>query len=171
MAQSLDGYIAGIDGELDWLNEIENPDKNDFGFSAFMSSVDALLMGKNTYQKVASFGFWPYNKPVYVASNSLLSIDQELTDKAQLLTGSLPEMLSKLQSEGIDTVYIDGGMLIQNAIELSLLNEITVTTIPVILGKGIPLFGASSKKTKLKFEASEILLNQLVKIKYSVVAA
>ncbi|WP_152447688.1 dihydrofolate reductase family protein [Vibrio owensii] len=171
MAQSLDGYIAGVNGELDWLDEIENPDKNDFGFADFMLSIDALLMGKNTYQKVASFGFWPYEKTVYIASNSLLHIDSELADKAQLLTGDLPEMLLKLKSEGIKKVYIDGGMLIQNAIDLSVLNEITVTTIPVILGNGISLFGTSNKKTKLKFESSEVLLNQLVKTKYSVIVA
>ena len=170
IAQSLDGYIAGKNGELDWLEDIENPEKDDCGFAEFMSSIDALLIGRNTYEKVASFEVWPYDKFVYVASNSLSHVEKELSEKVKILTGSLPNMLSKLESDGIKKVYIDGGKLIQNAVELGLLNEITVTTIPIILGDGIPLFGLSGRQTKLKLEKSEVLLNQLVKTKYNVVA-
>ncbi|MES9860480.1 MAG: hypothetical protein ABW157_07580 [Candidatus Thiodiazotropha sp. LLP2] len=61
IAQSLDGYIAGPIGELDWLDEIDNPEQSDFGFSTYMSNIDALIMGRKTYEKVLSFGMWPYD--------------------------------------------------------------------------------------------------------------
>ncbi|WP_255391611.1 dihydrofolate reductase family protein [Photobacterium atrarenae] len=168
MAQSLDGYIAGPNGELDWLEDIENPDESDFGFAEFMSSVDALLMGKHTFEKVASFGFWPYDKPVYVASNSLTSLPEELKDKATIVSGSFPDMLAHLESRDVSAVYIDGGQLIQSAIRHGVLRELTVTTMPVILGAGIPLFGPLESKVKLSLVNSEVLVGQMVKTRYQV---
>ncbi|UXI03900.1 dihydrofolate reductase family protein [Photobacterium sp. TY1-4] len=146
MAQSLDGYIAGPNGELDWLEDIENPEGSDFGFAEFMSTVDALLMGKHTFEKVASFGFWPYDKPVYVASNSLTSLPEELEDKVTIVSGSLSDMLAQLESRNVRSVYVDGGQLIQSALRHGVLREITVTTMPVILGDGISLFGPLESK-------------------------
>ena len=67
---SLDGFIATSDGGLDWLMEIPNPDKSDYGFSEFIKGIDAIVMGRNTFEKVLSFGEWPYNKPVFVLSNT-----------------------------------------------------------------------------------------------------
>ena len=74
IAQSLDGYIAGPNGELDWLYEVENPDDSDFGYAEFIDQVDALVMGRNTFEMVLSFDVWPYTKPVYVASSTLESV-------------------------------------------------------------------------------------------------
>jgi len=167
MAQSLDGYIAGPNGELNWLEEIENPEGSDLGFAEFMAGVDALLMGRNTFEKVLSFGFWPYDKPVYVASNSLKGIPADLEGKAFLISGTLAEMLAVLVDEkGVQNLYLDGGKLIQSALSQGLLNEMTVTTLPVILGQGISLFGAKGPKKKLQLDRSEVLLDQLVKTKY-----
>ncbi|MFL0810000.1 MAG: dihydrofolate reductase family protein [Agarilytica sp.] len=171
MAQSLDGYIAGPNGELEWLERIDNPEGSDLGFANFMSTIDVLLMGKNTFEKVASFGFWPYDKPVYVASNTLKHLPVELEGKAHILSGDLPSMLSQLEDKGISVVYIDGGLLIQSALKHDFLNEITVTTLPVILGQGISLFGLSSDALKLQLKSSEVLLNQLVKTRYEIVVA
>lgn len=170
MAQSLDGYIAGPNGELDWLEDIENPDESDFGFADFMATVDALLMGKHTFEKVASFGFWPYDKPVYVASNSLISLPEDLRDKASIVSGSLPDMLAHLESDNVRSVYIDGGQLIQSAIRHGVLRELTVTTMPVILGAGIPLFGPFASNVKLSLLGSEVLVGQMVKTRYQLVS-
>ncbi|EGR2590827.1 dihydrofolate reductase family protein [Vibrio mimicus] len=168
IGQSIDGYIAGINGELDWMQDVSNPEGSDFGFSEFMSTVDALLMGRNTFEKVASFGFWPYNKPVYVASNSLRMLPAEFEDKASLISGSVKEMLDALSSRGIKTVYIDGGLLIQSALRAKVLTEITITTLPTILGSGIKLFGHLDNSVKLRLVSSEIVVGQMVKTHYTV---
>ncbi|WP_308170296.1 dihydrofolate reductase family protein [Vibrio metschnikovii] len=168
MAQSLDGYIAGINGELDWLENVANPDGSDFGFSEFMSTVDVLLMGRNTFEKVASFDFWPYKKHVYVASSSLQSIPDEFADKASLISGSVAVMLDKLSSQGIESVYIDGGLLIQSALRANVLDELTITTMPILLGSGIKLFGDLENQVALELVHSEVLLNQMVKTRYRV---
>ena len=84
IATSLDGYIADRDGKLDWLESIPNPDGNDFGYSDFMENIDALVMGRNTYEVVLGFDIpWPYTKPVFVLSNFLESIPDELQEKVQ----------------------------------------------------------------------------------------
>lgn len=168
IAQSLDGYIAGPHGELDWLETIENPEQNDFGFSAFMNNIDALLMGKNTFEMVASFGEWPYQKPVFVVSNSLLSLPSGFDGKAHLLKGKPKELLTVLHGKGFNHLYIDGGLLIQSFLNEHLIDELIVTTIPVLLGEGIPLFGHLSGRIKLRLESSEVLANQLVKSHYIV---
>ena len=74
VATSLDGFIAASDGSVDWLTEIPNPDGSDFGFGAFMRGVDALVMGRNTFETVLGFGSWPYDKPVFVLSETLTEV-------------------------------------------------------------------------------------------------
>ena len=77
IAQSLDGYIADKNGGLDWLNEIPNPDNSDFGFAEFLNNIDAIVMGRKTFEQVMSFGVWPYPKPVFVVSTSLKELPQD----------------------------------------------------------------------------------------------
>jgi dihydrofolate reductase len=86
-AISLDGYLARKDGGIDWLMDIPNPEKSDFGFSEFMDSVDAIVMGKNTFNKVQSFGTWPQNKPVFVLSNRLRVVPPFLKGKVEIFYG------------------------------------------------------------------------------------
>ena len=168
IAQSLDGYIAGPKGELDWLDEIDNPEKNDYGFSEFMKNIDALIMGRNTFDKVLSFGMWPYDKPVFVATNSMPSVPSVVKRKAFLLKGTPNDMVMSLVDSGYRNLYIDGGSLIQSFLADSLIDRIIVTTVPVLLGDGIPLFGTLPQRVKLKLLNSEILSNQLVKTTYDV---
>jgi dihydrofolate reductase len=168
IAQSLDGYIAGPNGELDWLENIDNPEQSDFGFSAFMQVVDALLMGKNTFEMVASFGQWPYQKPVFVVSNSLTSLPSGFDGKAQLLKGDPKELVAVLHGQGFNDLYIDGGLLIQSFLKENLVDELIISTIPVLLGEGIPLFGNCSNRINLNLKSSEVLAGQLVKSHYIV---
>ncbi len=168
VGQSLDGYIAGLNGELDWLDEIDNPEKDDFGYAAFMQNIDALIMGKNTFQKVMTFGMWPYNKPVFVASNSLSSLPRSVDGKAFLIKGTPTEMVHILNKNGFANLYIDGGAIIQSFLKEALIDKIIVTTLPILLGGGISLFGMLSKNIKLKLISSEVLINQLVKTQYEV---
>lgn len=168
IAQSLDGYIAGPKGELGWLEAIDNPEQSDFGFADFMSAIDALVMGRNTFEKVLSFDIWPYDKPVFVASNSLTTLASELTGKAFLLRGTPQEMVAGLNQRGFRNLYIDGGQMIQSFLRMGLIDELIVTTVPILLGGGIPLFGSLQQAAQLELISSEVLLNQLVKTRYKI---
>ena len=168
IATSLDGFIATIDGGIDWLNDIPNPDQSDYGFAEFMNGIDALVMGRNTFEKVLSFGMWPYEKPVFVASGSLSSLPSSVEGKAFLLKGTPKDMITTLNEKGYKNLYIDGGAVIQSFLNEDLIDELIVTTVPVLLGGGIPLFGSLPRQSKLKLIGSEVLLNQLVKTHYRV---
>lgn len=115
IATSLDGYIADKNGNLDWLHSIPNPEGNDFGFADFMDRVDALVMGRNTFETVCGFDCeWPYSKPVFVISNSLNTIPNNYKDKAFLVNGELRDILTELNSKGFNDLYIDGGKTVQS---------------------------------------------------------
>jgi len=168
IAQSLDGYIAGPDGELDWLHEIPNPDNDDFGFADFMAKIDAVVMGKNTFAKVISFGEWIYNKPVYVASSSIKSIPQGYEDKVELIDAKPADIVATLAEKGLTNLYIDGGALIQSFLSHGLMDKLIITTVPVLLGAGVRLFGKIDSPIKVELEKSEILSGALVKNIYTV---
>ncbi len=166
IACSLDGYIATEDGGIEWLMEIPNPEESDFGFVEFISSIDALVMGRNTYEKVLSFGEWPYTKPVFVLSNSLNDVSEELVDKAFIVKGALKNVLNQLKNEGYNNLYIDGGKVIQSFLKEDLIDEMIITSVPVLLGSGIPLFGKLVAKLHFKHIKTEVLNDMLVKNHY-----
>lgn len=168
VAQSLDGYLAGPRGELDWLDAIDNPDGSDFGFADFLSGVDALVMGRNTFEKVATFEVWPYDKPVFVASGTLSALPARFGARAFLIGGSPAEIVEQLHARALRRLYIDGGMLIQSFLRAGLIDELIVTTIPVLLGDGIPLFGRLPASVRLRLLSAEVLVNQLVRSHYRV---
>ena len=114
IATSLDGFIAALDGGLDWLEEIPHPEKSDYGFVEFMHSVDALIMGRKTFEKVLTFGKWPYDKPVYVLSKRGIIIPNDLVGKAEVVNGTPEEVVRQLNELGHQNLYIDGGITIQN---------------------------------------------------------
>ena len=98
IATSLDGYIATVDGGIEWLTEIPNLTKSDYGFAEFMASIDALVMGRKSYETVLTFDQWPYSKKVYVLSNTLKTVDPSLGDKAEVINGELKNILKILQN-------------------------------------------------------------------------
>ncbi|WP_394203135.1 dihydrofolate reductase family protein [Shewanella waksmanii] len=167
IATSLDGLIAGENDNLDWLHDIPNPDNDDLGFNAFMGSVDALVMGRNTFEMVLSFGVdWPYSKPVFVLSNQLTSVPLELENKAFIVNGEIEDVLQSIHQQGYQNLYIDGGKVIQQFLQRDLIDKLIITTIPVILGAGTPLFAALQKPLKFTHVAAEPLLNCIVKNTY-----
>jgi dihydrofolate reductase len=166
IATSIDGYIAKKDGGLDWLNEVPNPDGSDFGFGDFMDSIDAIIMGRNTFEIVLSFGEWPYTKPVFVLSNTLKNVPANLKDKAEVLTGTPNSIIKEMHSRKFFNLYIDGGKTIQEFLKQDLIDEMIITRIPRILGEGIPLFGKSTKEQKFEHIKTEIFNNSLVKSHY-----
>jgi dihydrofolate reductase len=166
IARSLDGFIADKDGNIDWLNNIPNPESNDFGFNEFMNHIDAVVMGRNTFEKVVSFGVWPYNKPVYIISTSLNSLPQKYSGKAEILNLNPSQIIEKLKKDGMKYLYIDGGALIQSFLSEDLIDELIITTIPILLGGGIPLFGKLHNRLKFRHIKIEVLINSLVKSYY-----
>lgn len=167
IATSLDGYIADKNGGIGWLNSIPNPDHEDMGYTEFFEDIDGLVIGRKTFETVLGFDIdWPYSKPVFVLSNSLKEIPETLRGKAFLLHGTLTEILDQIHAKGIDHLYIDGGTTIQNFLIEDLIDELVITTIPVLLGGGSPLFGELSKELDFELIESKIFLNQITQNRY-----
>ncbi len=163
IGKSLDNYIAGKQGELDWLDMIPNPEQNDMGYYKLMEEVDALIMGRTTFETVLGFGIdWPYEKHVFVLSNSLKTIPEGLKDKVTLLSGSEKEVLKIIHKKGFLNLYIDGGKVIQNFLKQDLIDELRISTLPIILGDGIPLFDVLPKSLEFAHLKTEVFLEEIV---------
>ena len=167
IATSLDGFIATSDGELDWLEEIPNPDKNDYGYGEFIKNIDAIVMGRNTFEKVLTFGQWVYEKPVFILSNSLTKLPEKILDKAEIVSGEIKEVIAQLNQEGYKNLYIDGGRVIQSFLQEDLVDEMIITRVPILLGKGIPLFDKLEQHLQFSHKKTEIYNNTLVKSHYT----
>ncbi|MFZ5469421.1 MAG: dihydrofolate reductase family protein [Myxococcota bacterium] len=155
IACSLDGFIAGPGNDLSWLPQPNGPDESDFGYSAFMKDIGALLMGRATYEVVAGFpGEWPYGKtPVLVATHRSLS-PKVATVRA--LTGDVRELVTAAkEAAGGKDVYLDGGNLIRQALDAGLIDELTVTFVPIVLGAGHPLFAGVARRHPLELVSSQ----------------
>lgn len=144
IATSLDGFISRTDGSIDWLNKASSlaPKGEDFGYQQFISSVDGMVMGRNTFEQVLSFGDWPYeNLPVVVLSRQLDSFPENMPPDVSLTDENPIALVHRLSNEGLNHLYIDGGLTVQSFIAADLIDEITITIIPILLGEGKPLFG------------------------------
>ena len=120
-----------------------------------MDSVDTLIMGRKTFEQVLTFGPWHYgNTPVVVLSHNPVTIPSHLPDTVSHSSESPQALLERLSGEGVEHVYVDGGNTIQSFLSESLIDEITITRIPVIIGDGIPLFGSTGKDLKLTHEST-----------------
>lgn len=167
IATSLDGFIADKDGGIDWLHNVPNPDGNDMGYGDFMNEVDALIMGRNTFETVCSFDIdWPYSKPVYVLSNSLQEIPRKYVGKAFLVNGKLKEVLDQVHANGHNNLYIDGGATIQSFLKEGLIDSMIITRIPILLGAGIPLFGNLDAPQNFKCVSTKRFLDAVVQNRF-----
>jgi dihydrofolate reductase len=163
IATSLDGYIAGPDDDVSWLFTNE-----DYGFSECYDSVDALIMGRHTYEVVCKMGKWPYEgKPTVVVTRSTdLSTSTPLTTVHR---GKLPELVSALEKKGSKRAWlVGGGALTMAFLKEHLVDEVVVSLHPVLLGKGIPLFPEGFKRTMLSLRGAESFDSGLVKLTYTV---
>ncbi|MDE5423858.1 dihydrofolate reductase family protein [Ancylomarina sp. DW003] len=167
IAQSLDGYIADKNGGLAWLESVPNPDGIDMGYRNFVERVDAIIMGRITFETICSFGIdWPFTKPVFVLSNNVKSVDEELTDKVEIVNGSLISVLETINAKGYNKLYIDGGQVIQSFLKEDLIDEMTITTIPILLGGGHSLFGDLDHHMSFDLIQSEVFLDTIVQSTY-----
>ena len=167
IATSLDGYIADKNGGIDWLHSIPNPNNDDMGYVKFTNVIDALVMGRTTFETVCGFDVdWPYNKPVFVLSNTLNKIPDSYKEKAFLVKGTLTKILEPIYEKGYHRLYIDGGTTIRNFLKADLIDEMVITTIPILLGGGSPLFSELPKELKFELIKTKTFLNQVVQNHY-----
>ncbi len=174
IATSLDGFIARKDGALDWLpgsDEANNEPSGDedFGFNAFMASVDALVMGRKTFEIVVASGHWFYDKKrVVVLSRTLTRLPASVPDTVEIRAGSPAVLVADLAAEGVKHIYVDGGQTIQQFLNADLIDDITITRVPVIIGNGIPLFEPVERDIKLKHLETKAFSNGFVQSHYRV---
>lgn len=169
IAASVDGFVAREDGSTDWLSVDDAGDGEDYGYKAFIASVDALLMGRNTFEKVMGFGAWPYDDtPVFVLSSRPLEFPDALSGKVTTLSASPREVVKQLAGWGVKHLYIDGGQMIQGFLREGLVQRLIVTRVPVLLGAGSPLFGPLSRDVKLRYVGTRAFNSGLVQTEYEV---
>ncbi|MFD0962431.1 dihydrofolate reductase family protein [Pseudofulvibacter geojedonensis] len=156
MAASLDGFVARGDNSLDWLMKYE-VDENDNSFEEFTKKMDALVMGSGTYKTIVGFNQWPYKMHTYVMSRTLTQYDvpKELQKKVTVKNLKPKELMKFLYENDLKKIYIDGGKLVQSFISKGLISEITLTQIPILIGKGKRLFGELEKDIDLELISSK----------------
>ena len=165
IATSLDGFIARENGELDWLPAGGG---EEHGYEAFIATVDALVIGRKTYETVLSFDTWPYGvKPVYVLSTGALA-PAPPGAAVKRLSGAPAEIVAQLSARGIGHVYVDGGITIQGFLQAGLIQRLIITRIPVLLGAGIPLFGPLARDINLRHVGTRQYASGLVQSEYVV---
>lgn len=167
IAASIDGYIATQDGGIDWLPDISDS-QDDYGFEEFLEKIDAIIMGRKTYEKVLSFGIWPYTKKVFVLTTSLREVPENLVGKVEYISGDIEEIVGELNNKGFKNLYIDGGQTIQSFLKKNMIDELIITRIPIILGKGIPLFGSLEKPIKIKEVETKVINKTIVTNTYKI---
>jgi dihydrofolate reductase len=142
IAVSLDGNIARSDGAIDWLVEGWPDVGHDYGYADFMASVDGLVMGRGTFEKVLTFPKWSYDKPVVVLSKTLRSSDvpSALEGRVRISNAQPSDLMHELDRAGWKRAYVDGGKLIQSFLAQRLIEDLVITRLPVLIGAGLPLF-------------------------------
>lgn len=168
IATSLDGYIARPDGDILWLTSRPVPEGEDFGYAAFMDGVGAMVMGRESFEKVLTFPEWPYRVPVVVLSRApeRVTVPQALQDKVRVSGKGARAVQEDLGREGVKRVYIDGGQTVRSFLAEGLVRRLIVTLIPVLLGQGRPLWGHGAGDRDLTLVASRHWDNGFVQVEY-----
>lgn len=161
---SLDGFIAGRDGDLSWLSVVETDPPEDTGYAALMASVDALVIGRNTYDVIRSFDIWPYaGKHVVVLTHRPLVARQG----EQAHAGDLTALLAQLAARGLRHVYLDGGNAIRQGLAAGAVDHLTLSWVPMTLGQGVPLFGPDIPTARWRRDSSHAFPSGLVQARYT----
>ena len=175
IATSADGFIATPDGSVDWLMAVANtqePVEMAVSFESYLKTVDCLIMGRKCMEQIASFNLsaeqWPYGDlRIIVLSKSISEVPDSLPGKVEMYAGEIPDLIAKLEAEGYQHAYVDGGSVITSFLNLQLINEMTVSQAPIILGDGLRLFGKVDKAIKLQDVKSEAYENGFIQSHYS----
>ena len=164
IAVSLDGYIARLDGAIDWLSLVQK-EGEDYGYQAFASSVDVLVMGRKTYDTARGFDSWPYGGKRCIV---LTHRPQAPLHNEEFFTGSPSALIERLSAEGARNIYVDGGVVIQQFLAAGLINELTLSVIPVLLGGGVRLFGEAGPEQRVTLNQVRSWPTGLVQLHYVV---
>ncbi len=162
LAASLDGFVARPDGGLDWLARFEASGE-DHGFAEFLGSVDALVVGRGTYDAVLGFPAWPYaGKRVVVLTHRPPAPRHGET----FAFGAPEEIVASLGAAGARRLYVDGGATVSSFLRAGLLDDLTVSVIPVVLGEGIRLFQPPLPERALALGEARAFPSGLVRLRY-----
>ncbi|MGH9700291.1 MAG: dihydrofolate reductase family protein [Candidatus Acidiferrales bacterium] len=165
---SVDGFIARSNGDLDFLPEGGG---EPHGYTEFIDSVDALVIGRKTFETVLGLPNWPYGrKRVVVLSSQPLVFSTVQEGAVEQMAGPPAEIVSKLANQSVQHIYVDGGITIQRFLRAGLIHRLIITRVPVLIGEGIPLFGALPKDIRLRHTATQHYPSGLVKTEYHVIA-
>jgi len=164
VATSLDGFIATSDGGVEWLSSF-GTSADDGGYQAFYATVDTLLMGSRTYEQILGFGDWPYpDKPCWVFSHRDLPVSRS---EVRLTRRTPLEVVSELQTHGLRRAWLVGGGQLAAAFRAQrLITDYIVTVFPVLLGGGLPMFGATGAQEQLRLLSSRPLSNGIIQLSY-----
>lgn len=165
---SVDGFIARKDGAIDWLPE--NPEPH--GYEEFFASVDALVMGRNTFDVVLGFGGeWPYGtKPVFVLTHRPIDRTKIGNGVVETVSGEPEQIVKALGERGFSHLYVDGGETVQAFLRAGLITRMVVTCVPVLIGEGIPLFRSLPRDVRLRHVATRSFPSGLVQSEYDILA-
>jgi dihydrofolate reductase len=163
---SLDGFIARPNGDLDFLP----PGGGEpHGYNEFMAGVDAIVIGRKTFETVLAMSPWPYgNKRVVVLSSEPVDLSAVVGGAVEQMSGPPAEIVSRLAASGAHHLYIDGGITIQRFLRAGLIQRLIITRVPVLIGDGIPLFGTLTGDIRLRHIATRHYPSGLVSSEYQV---
>jgi len=165
IAASLDGFIARPNGAIDWLPPPAGDE--DYGFGPFMAGVEALVMGRHTFETALSFGGWQYGKRlVIVLSSRPMDFTALQGANVEQMSGEPAEIIATLAARGIHELYVDGGITIQRFLRAACIDRIIITRIPILLGAGIPLFGTLPRDLPLRHITTKSFPSGLVQSEY-----
>ena len=163
---SVDGFLARPNGDFDFLDHGGNVEH---GYEAFMATVDALVIGRGTFEVVLKFETWPYGtKRVVVLSSRPLDLSQVRGGVVEQMGGDPRAILSRLAADGVQHVYVDGGITIQRFLRAGLVQRLIISRVPVLIGQGIPLFGMLDADVHLEHVATRSYATGLVQSEYTV---
>ncbi|PXV61111.1 dihydrofolate reductase [Dysgonomonas alginatilytica] len=166
IASSIDGYIASLDGDLDWLTEFPNPQQLDYGYKDFFESIDTVIMGGKTYRDILAMDVvWPYkDKETYIVTRHAGS---KTEPNIHFLNENIIETISELKSkQGKDIWLVGGGELVSMFLNSDIIDNMIITYIPIILGDGIPLFPKMKKESQWQLLNSQSYNNGVLCIDY-----
>jgi len=162
---SLDGFIARADDALDFLPAGGG---EPHGYDEFFASVDAMVVGRKTFETVLGFADWPYGKkPVFVLSTRPL-LASPPGAVVERMEGQPGHIMARLESRGIEHVYVDGGATIQQFLKAGLIHRLIITRVPVLIGTGIFLFGPLERDIRLQHVVTRQFPSGLVQSEYVV---
>ena len=169
---SLDGFIARPTGDLDWLMGEGGGDSGEYGYNEFIAGIDAIVMGRRTFEKVMTFDKWCYGtkRVVVLSKQSLdLTVAKAHGGVVELMSGPPADIVSRLAASGACHLYVDGGVTIQQFLRAGLIHRLIISRLPVLIGEGIPLFGSLPRDIHLRHIATRTYPGGMVQSEYHVV--